>query len=221
MASRVCAPWQARDMNVERAEGDHAEGRPRGRPRNESCTAEILSATLDLVAEVGIAALTVDAVAQRAGVGKATIYRRWASKEALMLDAWAAVVTTPDIPDTGTLRDDIRTLFLDHQHPLSDVAMQRVFPQMIAAAKVNAEVGEAYSAFITERRRPLRTILQRAIDRGELPTSIDRDVVHDLLVAPLTFRWLVTDAPVDETVIGQIIDVVLAGVGVVAAELAR
>lgn len=199
-------------MTAQREEGEQAEVRPRGRPRSESCSAEILSATLDLVAEVGIAGLTVDAVAQRAGVGKATIYRRWASKEALMLDAWAAAATTPEIPDTGSLRDDVRELFLGNHHPLSDVAMQRVFPQMIAAAKVNAEVGEAYSAFIAERRRPLRTILQRAIDRGELPAGIDRELVHDLLVAPLTFRWLVTDAPVDEAVITQIIDVVLAGV---------
>lgn len=186
--------------------------RRRGRPRNEACGAEILSAALDLVAEVGIAGLTVDAVAARAGVGKATIYRRWASKEALMLDAWAAAATTPEVPDTGSLRDDLRALFLRNDHPLSDETMQRVFPQMIAAAKVNPEVGDAYRTFIAERRRPLRTILQRAIDRGELPSGVDRELVHDLLVAPLTFRFLVTDAPVDDPVIEQIIDVVLAGV---------
>lgn len=186
--------------------------RRRGRPRNEACGAEILSATLDLVAEVGIAGLTVDAVAQRAGVGKATIYRRWASKEALMLDAWAAAAATPDVPDTGSLREDLRALFLGNQHPLRDETMQRVFPQMIAAAKVNPEVGEAYRTFIAERRRPLQTVLQRAIDRGELPADVDRQLVHDLLVAPLTFRFLVTDAPVDDPVIEEIIDVVLSGV---------
>ncbi len=184
----------------------------RGRPRNEACGAEILSATLDLVAEVGIAGLTVDAVAQRAGVGKATIYRRWASKEALMLDAWAAAAATPDVPDTGSLREDVRALFLGNEHPLRDETMQRVFPQMIAAAKVNPEVGEAYRTFIAERRRPLQTILERAIERGELPADVDRQLVHDLLVAPLTFRFLVTDAPVDDRVIEEIIDVVLAGV---------
>lgn len=196
-------------------------GRRPGRPRNEACGAEILSATLDLVAEVGIAGLTVDAVAQRAGVGKATIYRRWASKEALMLDAWAAASATPEVPDTGSLREDVRALFLGNQHPLRDATMQRVFPQMIAAAKVNPEVGEAYRTFIADRRRPLQTILHRAIERGELPDDIDRQLVHDLLVAPLTFRFLVTDAPVDDPVIEEIIDVVLTGVAARASGAAR
>ena len=66
--------------------------RSAGRPRNEQHDDAILGATIDLVSEVGIAALTIDAVAKRAGVGKATIYRRWASKEALLLDAWVSVV---------------------------------------------------------------------------------------------------------------------------------
>lgn len=201
--SAPCHPWQAREMT-----------RPqRGRPRNESSSAAILEATIDLVAEVGIAGLTVDAVAARAGVGKATIYRRWATKEALMLEAWMSCVRTPTVPDTGSLRGDLEQLFVGVDHPLSAADLQRVFPQMIAAAKVNAEVADAYRTFITERRRPLRTVLDRAVARGELPTDLDLDVVHDMLVGPVIYRWLVSDAPVDEGVIRQIIDVVLAGVG--------
>jgi len=128
---------------------------------------------------------------------------------------------TPEVPDTGSLREDVRALFLGNQHPLRDATMQRVFPQMIAAAKVNPEVGEAYRTFIADRRRPLQTILHRAIERGELPDDIDRQLVHDLLVAPLTFRFLVTDAPVDDPVIEEIIDVVLTGVAARASGAAR
>ena len=183
----------------------------RGRPRNETCRTDILSATIDLVAEVGIAGLTVDAVAKRAGVGKATLYRRWTSKEALMLDAWMSIVETPPVPDTGSLRSDLVELFVSYRQPLPDERLQKVFPQMIAAAKVNAEVQDAYRAFIAERRRPMRTVLDRAVSRGELAADIPIDVVHDMLIAPVTYRWLVTDAAVDEDIQSTIIDLVLAG----------
>jgi AcrR family transcriptional regulator len=186
----------------------------RGRPRNESCTETILTATLDLVSEVGIAALTVDAVAERAGVGKATIYRRWSSKEALMLDAWTSCIVSPPVPDTGTVRGDLLELFRsfdDADHPLEAEARQRVYPQMIAAAKVNREVADAYRAFVAERRRPLRSILDRAVERGELPDTADLDLVHDLLVAPLAYRWLVHDEPTSPEVVERNIDLVLAG----------
>lgn len=183
----------------------------RGRPRNESSSAAILTATLDLVAELGIAGLTMDAVAVRAGVGKATIYRRWSSKEALLLDAWMSCVNKPPVPDTGSLRSDVDELFLRVDHPLSDSALQRVFPQMIAAAKVNPEVTEAYHAFLAERRRPIRTVLERAISRGELDRDTDIELVADLLIAPLLYRWLVTDGVVDDHIISRVIDTVLAG----------
>jgi AcrR family transcriptional regulator len=188
---------------------DHAVRR--GRPRDESCSTAILSATIDLVAEVGLAGLTMDAVAVRAGVGKATIYRRWSSKEALLLDAWTSCVNPQPIPDTGALRSDIDELFLGVHHPLSDEMLQRVFPQMIAAAKINPEAREAYRAYVDERRRPIRVVLERAIQRGELGPATDVQLVGDLLVAPLLYRWLVTDGVVDDTLITRIIDTVLAG----------
>lgn len=183
----------------------------RGRPRNESCSTSILSAAIELVAEVGIASLTMDAVAVRAGVGKATIYRRWSSKEALMLDAWMSCASSPPIPNTGSLRSDLDDLFLRVDHPLSDEAMQRVFPQMIAAAKVNPEVNQAYTAFLAERRRPINTVLARAVERGELDADTDLQLVGDLLIAPVLYRWLVTDGLVDDQIISSIIDTVLAG----------
>jgi AcrR family transcriptional regulator len=186
----------------------------RGRPRNEACTGDILEATLHLVAEVGIAGLTMDAVASRAGVGKATIYRRWTSKEALMLDAWMSCVRKPPAPDTGTLQGDLETLLGGIDSPLTDHKLQRVFPQMIAAAKVNPDIADAYRAYVEQRRAPLRAVLQRAVERGEIDPSHDLEVVHDLLVAPLIYRWVISDAPIDEPVIRQIIATVTAGIAV-------
>ena len=187
--------------------------RGRGRPRNEHHDQAILGAALDLVAEHGLAGTTIDAVARRAGVGKATIYRRWPSKEALMLDAWVSVVGGLPTPDTGSLRDDLEEYFAAKQAPgRPDEAMQAVYLQLVAAAKADPHVADTFQAFFTERRRPLRTILERAARRGELPADIDIDLVQDLLVAPFVYRWLFTDRQVDPAVAGKLVDVVLAGV---------
>lgn len=189
----------------------------RGRPRNEACTGEILEAALHLVAEVGIAGLTMDAVARRAGVGKATIYRRWTSKEALMLDAWMSCVRKPAAPDTGTLQGDLEALLGGIDSPLSDRELQRVFPQMIAAAKVNPDVADAYRAFVEQRRAPMRAVLLKGVERGEIDPALDLEVVQDLVIAPLMYRWIVTDAPIDEPMIRQVIATVTAGVAVRAS----
>jgi AcrR family transcriptional regulator len=191
-----------------------AAGRPRrGRPPDEACRPAILDATLDLVADVGYAGMTVDAVAQRAGVGKATIYRRWSSKETLLLEAWRSCIAPIPEPDTGTLRGDLGVMFNAVNHGRPDDVMRRIFPQMIAASKVDEETHDAYQVFLGERRRPLQAVLARAQRRGELPAGADLGIVHDLLVAPLTYRWLVSDGDVGPRVVQQIIDIVLAGVG--------
>lgn len=181
----------------------------RGRPRNESCTTHILDATLALVAEIGIAALTMDAVATRAGVGKATIYRRWSSKEALMLDAWASCVRPAEVPDTGSVRDDLLALLGRFDSPVHDRDLQRVFPQMIAAARVNPDVADQYRELIAQRRVPMRTVLERAAARGEIDATIDLDIVHDMLVAPMLYRWMLTDQPIDGTLVERVVSLVL------------
>ncbi len=191
-----------REMNTDRH---------RGRPRNEAHDEAILDATLELVAQVGIAGLTVDAVAHLAGVGKATIYRRWNSKEALLLDAWNTCLTISDVPDTGSLRGDMEALFAAKDLKMPAETMKRIFPQLIAAAKVNPDVGDTYKAFVEQRRLPMRMVLERAIDRGELQRTIDLALVQDLLVAPFFYRSFISDGPTDSTVVAQLLDIVLAG----------
>lgn len=191
----------------------HAElERPRrGRPLDEACGPNILDATLDIVAEVGYANLTVDAVAQRAGVGKATIYRRWTSKAALLLDAYRSCIAPIVEPDTGTLRSDLESIMNSVNHGRPNDVLRRIFPQMIAASKVDPVALEAYESFVEERRRPLQNVLARAQRRGELGAETDLSLVHDLLVAPFIYRTLVSDGDVGPAVVAQIIDVVLAG----------
>jgi hypothetical protein len=121
-------------------------------------------------------------------------------------------VRKPEVPDTGSLQGDLEALLGGIDQKFSDEDLQRVFPQMNAAAKVNPDVADAYREFIAQRRAPLQTVLQRAVARGEIDQEADLQVVHDLLVAPLMYRWMVSDAPIDDTVIRQIIAIVTAGV---------
>lgn len=182
----------------------------RGRPRNDACTDEILQATIELVAEVGLAGMTVDAVAARAGVGKATIYRRWPSKEELLLEAWRSRVPPPEVPDTGTLEGDLLS-FLVLLAPTEESRRQSTFPHMIAAARINPEVRVRFQEFVSARREPVRSILRRGIERGELPADTDVEVLYDLVMAPFFYRWLISDGPIDPAAIESWVTMALRG----------
>jgi AcrR family transcriptional regulator len=193
------------------AVAEPVEYRRPGRPRDARADRAILEATLDLVGEIGLTGLTVDAVAARAGVSKATIYRRWASKEALVLTAWKECVARLPTPDTGTLRGDLELLCNSLRDGIGTGTMKKVFPHMVAAAQVSDELSEEYHRFVAERRRPMREVLRRARERGELAPDADLELIHDLLVGPVVHRLLVTGGRVDRRVIDTLIDLVLRG----------
>ena len=164
------------------------EARKPGRPRDARADRAILEATLDLVGETGLAGLTVDAVAARAGVSKATIYRRWDSKEALVLAAWHECGAQLPSARHGLAPGRSRAAVRRHPGRDRQGVMEHVFPQMLAAARVNKELGEDFDRFLHERRRPTREVLRRARDRGELAPDADLELIHDLLVGPITYR---------------------------------
>jgi len=197
---------------ADRHDLDPAECRKPGRPRDARADRAILEATLELLGETGLAGLTVDAVAARAGVGKATIYRRWSSKEALVLNAWKECIEVTPVPDTGTLRGDLEQLIRTLTAGLTGHTINRVFPQMVAAARVNHELSDEFAHFIAERRRPVREVLRRARERGELPADANLDLVHDLLLGPLMYRILVTGAPVTPRVVHDLLELGLRAV---------
>jgi AcrR family transcriptional regulator len=193
------------------------EARRPGRPRDARADRAILGATLELVGETGLAGLTVDAVAARAGVSKPTIYRRWSSKESLVLAAWHECVAQLQAPDTGSLRGDLEQLCNAIREGIGSGTMQHVFPQMLAAARVNQELGADFDRFLQERRRPTREVLRRARDRGELAPDVDLDLVHDLLVGPIMYRVLVRGSTLDARTIESLIELVVRAVAPTAA----
>lgn len=178
----------------------------RGRARDPEVNEAILAATMDLLAEIGYARLTMDQVAVRARVGKASAYLRWPNKVALVAEAIqhrAAVV--PDVPDTGSLREDMRTFLRALLRSKS--AAQRALAAVTGEIASNPELAKAWRQGVAGRLLArVRELVQRAVARGELPASSD---VELLSLVPLTLlqSWRQGhDQSPDDTVVERIVD---------------
>jgi AcrR family transcriptional regulator len=185
-----------------------------GRPRSERARRAILRAAADLLLDDGTAQVSMDAVAERAGVSKATIYRWWPSKERLALDAlleWAASGSAPR--DTGSLRSDLLALV----RPWVREIRRRPFARVIAALVTEAQSDPAFATdyrrhFVEQRRAPMRAAFERAIARGEAPDDLDVEVALDLIYGPVYHRLLHGHAPLTDRFATSVIDLALAGI---------
>lgn len=181
----------------------------RGRPRDARCDQAILQATLDMLIEGGAANLSIDGVAARAGVGKATIYRRWSSKEALVLDAIHTDDTIIATPDSGSLRGDLELYYDSLIHRFDASEGSDVLPHLIEAACYDPEVRVSLDAYISSRQKPVRALLQRAQQRGEIRPGTDLTVMVDVLIGPTLYRRLLTGGRIDRTFVRKLLDIVL------------
>jgi AcrR family transcriptional regulator len=167
----------------------------------ENVTSAIAAAAFAELAESGYARMSMEAVARRAGVGKAALYRRWNSKDAMLIDLVASAVRDRALiqPNTGTLRGDIEAYIRATASQLSDPLVARIAPDFLGESPRNPAVAAALREVIaTPRREIADALLSRAIRRGELPADLDHELALDLLVAPLGFRLLISRAPVDD-----------------------
>jgi AcrR family transcriptional regulator len=185
----------------------------RGRPRSEKARQAILAAAMELLLDQGLHAMSMDDVASRAGVSKATIYRWWPSKERLALDALAAewASTPTQMRDTGTLRGDLLARFRPWVRQLNRRPYARVVAGLIAAAQTDAEFAVRYREhFVQPRRDATRGLLVRARDRGEMAADSDLELTLDLLYGPVYHRLLHGHAPLTERFVEHVIDAVIA-----------
>lgn len=187
--------------------------RRRGRPRDERAGAVILDAALAEVAEHGWGRTTIDSVAARAGVSKATIYRRWPSKERLVLDAMLHVsdAVFEDV-DSGSLRGDLVEILDRVAAVLTTRPGCDLIPQLLAAARVDPELRTIHDRATAERRRAVQWAFDRAVARGELDGAIDVDGLIDLLAGPVFFRSLFGAEPPGHGFVEVTVDAVLAAV---------
>ncbi|HET7488367.1 MAG TPA: TetR/AcrR family transcriptional regulator [Acidimicrobiales bacterium] len=172
-----------------------------------------LDAALALVAEVGFANVTVDGIAARAGVGKATIYRYWPSKAALVVEALEALPRAARRPSSGDLRADLVVVLDALAQAVHTGSAGRILPSLVDAAERDPELAGLFARFVAQRRRCTLDHLEAAAAAGTLPAGCDVELAADLLTGPLFYRRLLSRAPVDRAYIERLVDTVLRGVG--------
>ena len=172
----------------------------------------MLAATLAELAAHGYSGLSLESVAARAQVHKTTVYRRWPTREKLVLDAMLEqAAQTVAVPDTGSLRGDLRELARRSAAIQTSPAGEAVVRAVAGGAPGNPELAAASSRFWAQRLELDRAIVARARDRGELDPRADPGPVIEALLGPLYFRLLVTGEPLDADFIEGLVDLVFAG----------
>jgi AcrR family transcriptional regulator len=186
----------------------------RGRPRSSEADRAILAAASSLLAERGLAAMSIEEVAARAGVGKATIYRRWPSKGLLALDAFAASFRAEQpLPDTGSLRGDLRAAMRAWVRAVTSTPVGRLLAPLIGAAQHDPELHAAWRERVLEPlRAQYRIMLARAAERGEIRPSADPEVVLDLFFGAAQHRLLLGHLPMTDTFTESVVDVIIDGI---------
>jgi len=200
---------------VERAATNDPEARPPGRPRSERARRAILQSANELLEGEGFAAVTVEAIAERAGVSKATVYRWWPNKAAVVMDGFLSTVSSEvPFPHTGHAREDIRL----HMRRLTEAfggKMGRTVAALIAEGQSDPELAEALrSRWLSVRRAEVKEILELGIERGELRDDLDPEVAVDILYGPIYYRMLVGHGPLEEDFADALAEHIFAGLSV-------
>jgi AcrR family transcriptional regulator len=179
---------------VSPAEAATDRGRPPGRPRSRAADEAILGAALELLVESGYRALSMEAVRSRAGVGKATLYRRFATKRDLVDAALDLLGTAVEPPaDTGTLRGDFEALITEMAQTVYTPGMAAFMPRLMAESVADDDLHELfYKRLVVPRRQVVLELVARAVARGEIRDDLDPEVVVDLLAGPLVYRVIIS-----------------------------
>jgi AcrR family transcriptional regulator len=185
------------------------EQRRPGRPRDPHADQAIIDATMEVLSEQGFGGFTVDAVAARAGVGKATIYRRWSSKTRLVLDAATSVLPELEAPDTGSLRGDLVHLFYQSHAKNKPEEHQRLMAAIFAEAMVNDEVRGVLAEFIEGRRGTSRKVTELALERGEIRADADLNLMTDMISGTLMYQGLLRGLETTRRRVEQLVDLVI------------
>ncbi|MEU4337316.1 TetR/AcrR family transcriptional regulator [Micromonospora lupini] len=185
-----------------------------GRPRSLRADEAIIEATLDLLAEGStIEALSIEAIAARAGVGKATIYRRWAGKDALLLDALRRLKGILPQPEGHSLRDDL-ILLVGAIGKNVDPRASKIMPCLVPEVNRSPDHFRLYQNIISPRRQLMREVLRRGISEGLLRPDLDIEVTMALLTGPMLIQRVLQWNPElnEQTLPEQVVDAVLAGI---------
>jgi AcrR family transcriptional regulator len=197
--------------------------RPPGRPRSEVSRQAILRSTLKLLKQQGgFPELSIEAIAADANVGKTTVYRWWPTKAALVADAFSASAEEElQFPNTGSVLGDM-SLQMRRLIRIFRSERGKVVAALLAGGQSDPELIEAFrDRFLWPRRKQAYATLQRGIDRGELPSDSDLNLILDCLYGPIYMRFLIRHDKLEETYADQICGLVLESLKRRAAEIAH
>ncbi|GAA2879201.1 TetR family transcriptional regulator [Actinoplanes cyaneus] len=184
-----------------------------GRPRSQESRDAILLAATQLVVEQGYAAASIEKIAQRAGVGKQTIYRGWPSKGDVLMEALArkADVYIP-MPDEGSWAADLRKMLNDSYTLARAPQIGELLRALMVEAQLDPVFGERFrEEFLQRRRAALATLVDRARDRGDLPPGLTADVVADVVYGVLWYRLLAVPGPFDDQLADSLVALLTTG----------
>ncbi|WAJ45314.1 TetR/AcrR family transcriptional regulator [Mycobacterium sp. Aquia_216] len=185
---------------------------PAGPTLQLEVTEAIRNAFFEELADVGFGRLSIDAVARRAGVGKAAIYRRWKSKLDMTIALISEVaVGAIDVPDTGTLHGDVREYLNRGREAVTQRLAGKIIPDLLAEGSRNPDLTSALLEGVRDPRRiKAAQLIHRAIKRGELPADTDIGLCLDFLAGPLYWRLIVLRGDIDGTYLDRLATKILA-----------
>lgn len=191
---------------------EEAPSRAPGRPRCPTTHQAILDAANNLLDEIGFTNMSLEGIAARAGVGKATIYRRWSNKASVVMDAFlAATAKEIAFPNTRSAREDIRRQMRSVVKVLNG-PRGRTIATLIGVVQSDNELAEAFrTRFVAVRRGEAKAVVQRGIANGEFKPDMDLESVLDCLYGPLYFRLLIGHEKASAKYADQLVDLVLRG----------
>jgi AcrR family transcriptional regulator len=179
-----------------------------GRPRQEHVTKAVLEAVVELVAEQGMGALTMDAVATRAGVSKPAMYRRWPTKQDLIIAAAESRVGTLTVPDMGDFRAELRAVLMERVRAYRQPGVDRLLAGVISAAAEAGAGREAFRAYVTRVTSETRHLLERGIARGDVRPDAPITDVTTLIASSLVFRLVAEQRTPEKELVDSVVDLI-------------
>ncbi|MFC0454133.1 TetR/AcrR family transcriptional regulator [Rhodococcus jostii] len=183
-----------------------------GRPRSSDTTSAILDATLELWMERGYSAVSIDAIAARAGVSKPTIYRRWSGRQAILVAAIERLVPPGEVPDLGSFRDEVVAFLRDRAAMYRTKGVRRIMAGSVAASAEDDDFQRDVQPFLDRFPAGMRIIIQRGIARGDVRPDVDIELLTAMINGSFYYRSIIEHKGLDDRAAEFVADIVTSAV---------
>ena len=179
-------------------------------PRTERTRQVVIAATGELLAEAGFGNITIEAIAERSGVARSTIYRNWPDRADLLVEAWDEMCQRPEPSDTGSVAGDLHHIGTEMARGLTTSAWGRAVPSMVGAVGADDDLRRAMQRVGSQRRAVVAAALRRGIARGEVDAAADVDALAEHFAARFFYRHLMSGAPLDDAFVDSQVALIIA-----------